>query len=286
MNSNKKDGLFSTNNKIVKYINYLILTLSVSIIFMPILIIVNIAFKTKKELGEKSFISLPDSFFNFDNFMVAINKGKVLMSFKNTFIQLIFGVIISLILSTMTAYILNRFEFKLRKAILTAFIGSITIPFVLVTVSIFNLICNFGIFNTRIAGIVLYSGVDIVALFLFLQYLSRISYSLDESALIDGASYFRIYRSIILPQLKPAIATAAIMKGLGIYNDLLTPMLYMPSPNLRTITIWLNSFSNDHATEWTVMCAGIMIVLLPTLIAYLFLQKYIINGVSSGAIKG
>ncbi|HHW47933.1 MAG TPA: carbohydrate ABC transporter permease [Clostridiaceae bacterium] len=188
-------------------------------------------------------------------------------------------------MGTMTAYSLNRFSFKLKKIILFAFILPITIPFSLVAVSTFLVISRIGAFNTRMAGIILSGGVDVYSIYLLLQYLAKIPYSLDESARIDGASYFRIYWSIILPQMKPAIATAAIIKALNIYNDFLTPMLYMPSTKLRTVTISLSSFQNDQASNWTALCAGIVIVLLPTLIMYLFLQKYIISGAVSGAVK-
>lgn len=283
--SNLNQGSLKINKPVARFINYVILIMVVSIILMPILIIVNVSFKTRQELGLNPLLALPDNLLNFSNFANAFKHGQILLGFQNTLIQVVVGVSLSIVLGTMTAYALNRFDFKLKKVLLLAYIIPITIPFVLLSVSTFLVISKIGAFNTPMAGFIIYGAVDVFSIYLFLQYLSKIPYSLDESASIDGASYFRIYFSIILPLMKPAIATAAIIKSLNIYNDFLTPMLYMPSPKLRTVTISLSSFQSDGSSDWTVLCAGMVIVLIPTLLMYIFLQKYIINGVAGGAVK-
>jgi len=114
--------------------------------------------------------------------------------------------------------------------------------------------------------------------------LDRIPISLDEAAMIDGASYFTIYWKIILPLLKPAIATSIILSGIGIYNDFYTPFLYMPDPELRTISTALFNFKGPMGSQWEVIAAGIMIVIIPTLIIFIALQKHIYNGVQ-GSVK-
>ena len=108
---------------------------------------------------------------------------------------------------------------------------------------------------------------------------------MDESAMMDGASYFKIYRSIIFPQLKPAIATVAILKILGIYNDMLLPYLYMPSPDLRTVTTSIMMFYSTKTAAWNVMSAGMLLIMLPTVLIFLFAQKYIISGIGAGSVK-
>jgi len=125
--------------------------------------------------------------------------GKIMLGLKNTAIQVAAGVFLSIALGTMTAYALNRFNFKLKKLILSAYILPITIPFSLVAVSTFLVIFRISAFNTRMAGIILSGGIDVYFNYLFLQYLEKIPYSLYESARIDSAFYFRIYWSIILP---------------------------------------------------------------------------------------
>jgi multiple sugar transport system permease protein len=142
------------------------------------------------------------------------------------------------------------------------------------------------LYNTIYAGMVLYVATDVLQIYVFLQFVRRIPYEIDESALLDGSSFFRIYWSIILPQMKPAIATVAIIKMLGVYNDMFTPYLYMPKSTLRTVTTAIMMFSYDRNSQWNVMAAGILAVMIPTLILYLFAQRSIIAGITEGAVKG
>lgn len=108
---------------------------------------------------------------------------------------------------------------------------------------------------------------------------------LDESAMVEGASLFRIYRSIIFPLLTPATATLIILKTISIYNDMYIPYLYMPKQSLGVVTTILMRFQGVNSGEWNLICAAILLILLPTVILYFFLQRYIFEGVTSGAVK-
>jgi raffinose/stachyose/melibiose transport system permease protein len=123
-------------------------------------------------------------------------------------------------------------------------------------------------------------------LYLFIQFIEKVPVELNESAMLDGASYFTIYRSVILPQLKLALVTVIILKTLAIYNDFLVPYLYMNRPELRTVSTALYRFTFDVNTQYNLVGAGVIMVMLPTLLLYLFLQKYIIAGALSGSVKG
>jgi multiple sugar transport system permease protein len=203
----------------------------------------------------------------------------------NTFIILIISLIGATLTGSMIAFVLNRFNFKGKKLLLGAFLLATLIPSVTTQVATFQIVSNLGLFNTRWASIILYMGTDIIAVYIFLQFLESISVSLDESAMLDGASYFTIYWKIILPLLKPAIVTVLIVKGVGIYNDFYTPFLYMPSPDLQVISTALFTFKGPFGSQWEVISAGIMIAIIPTIIIFLALQKYIYNGFASGSVK-
>lgn len=153
------------------------------------------------------------------------------------------------------------------------------------TIATFTLIRALGVYNTIFAGVLLYIGSDIVQIYIFLQFVKQIPIALDESARLDGASRVRIFYSIILPQMRPAIATTAILKILNIYNDFFTPYMYMPRAALRTVATALNTFASDKMANWPLMSAAIVFVALPTLVIYFFLQKQIIGGVTDGAVK-
>ena len=144
-------------------------------------------------------------------------------------------------------------------------------------VTVFQIVYKLGLYRSMLAPIILNIGTDIISIYIFIQFLGQISYSLDESAIMDGASYPRVYFSIILPNLKPAIATVLIIKFVGIYNDFYTPKIYMPDDD--------HVLMNATSVQWEVVFAGIVICIIPTLIIFLLLQKYIYSGLVSGAVK-
>jgi multiple sugar transport system permease protein len=185
----------------------------------------------------------------------------------------------------MIAYVLDRFKFKGKKIMVAAFLLATLIPSVTTQVATFQIINALDLFNTRWAAIVMYLGTDIIAVYIFLQFLGSISSALDESAMLDGASYFTIYWRIILPLLKPAIVTVIIVKGVNIYNDFYTPFLYMPKTDLQVISTALFKFKGPFGSQWEVISAGIMIAIIPTMIIFLLLQKYIYNGFAQGSVK-
>ncbi|MNW55801.1 L-arabinose transport system permease protein AraQ [compost metagenome] len=189
------------------------------------------------------------------------------------------------LIGSMIAYVLNRFKFRGNKLLMGAFLLATLIPSVTTQVATFRIINFFHLVDTRFAPILLYLGTDIIAVYIFMQFLDSISESLDESAMLDGASYFTIYWRIILPLLAPAIVTVIIVKGVNIYNDFYTPFLYMPSEDLQVISTALFKFKGPYGSQWEVICAGIMITIVPILIAFVSLQKYIYNGFAQGSVK-
>lgn len=252
---------------------------------IPIVAIFFASFKTGTEYTTTGPLVPPSDWTNFENYHRAFVEGNMLTGFKNTVIILIISVIGTTLIGSMVAFVLHRFEFKGSKYILGAFLLATLIPAVTTQVATFQIIHSLGLFNTIWSAIILYLGTDIIAVYVFLQFMDSISVSLDESAMLDGASYFTIYRKIVLPLLKPAIVTVFIIKGVNVYNDFYTPFLYMPKTDLQVISTSLFKFQGPFGAQWEVITAGVMIAIIPTLIAFLFLQKYIYNGLTSGSVK-
>lgn len=283
MQSGKK---MNTNALGTKVLSYLIMTFVVFIILAPLYIVFIVAFKSNREYLLSSTIALPQSFLYLDNFSKVIKNGNIFLGFKNTSILMISSVSLSIILGLMVSYVLNRFDFKFKKIIFIAFVATAIIPNVTTQVATFQVISFLKLYNTIFAGILLYIATDIIQIYFFLQYFRKIPRDLDESGMIDGASYFRIFRSILIPQLVPAIVTMTIIKALSVYNDIFIPYIYMPSAQLRTVATALQSFQLMRGTEWTTMSAAIIFTLVPTLVLYFGCQKMIISGLTEGAIKG
>lgn len=277
--------MMKVKNYFTSFIKYASLLLGAFMAIIPIVVIFFASFKDNKEFGNSGTLELPKNWFNFENYKVAFLDGNMLVGFLNTLFILAISLTGAIIFGTLVAYILNRFDFKMKKFFLGMFLFATLIPGITTQVATFQIINFFGIFNTRLAPIVLYMGTDIIAIYIFIQFISSISVSLDESAMIDGASYVTIYRKIIMPLLKPAISTVIIIKGITIYNDFYTPFLYMPSSKLQVISTSLFKFKGPYGARWEVISAGIIISIIPTLIVFLALQKYIYNGFTQGAVK-
>ena len=152
-------------------------------------------------------------------------------------------------------------------------------------VTVFQIVSKLGLYNSIWAPCILYIGTDIVSIYIFIQFLDNISVSLDESAILDGASYPRVYWSIILPMLRPAIATVLVIKFVSIYNDFYTANLYMPGDDLAVVSTALYRFIGPYGAKWEVIFAGIIICIIPSLLIFLFLQKFIYSNLVAGSVK-
>ncbi len=282
---NRLPATMEIESKPMKIFAYALLILIVILVAVPLYTVVMLSFKTKTEAMGPNVFSLPESFAYFENFKYIWTKGKLLTGFKNTGILIVTSVAGSVVMGTMVAYILGRFQFKGRRWLYLLFLFPTIVPAMTTQVATFTIVRNLGLYNTIFAGIILYVATDIMQIYIFLQHIEKIPMALDESARIDGASYMRIYGSIIMPQMKPAIATAVIIKALTIYNDLFIPYLYMPKSSLKTVTTSILAFVADRTSDWGLVGAGIVSVIIPTILIYLFMQRYIIGGVVEGAVK-
>lgn len=255
------------------------------VMLLPLVAVLMTSLKTAKEANNGTALSPPSNWLNFHNYAVAFKDGKMLHAFYNTGFILVFSIVSTVLIGSMTAYAIGRFQFRFRRLVLALFLVATLVPSVTTQVATFQVVNFFGLFDTRWAPILLYSGTDIISIYIFLQFIRAIPVSLDESARIDGANSFTIYWKIILPLLKPAIATVVIIKGIFIYNDFYVPFLYMPSNNLGTISTSLFRFKGPFGAHWEDICAGAILVIIPSLVVFLALQRFIYNGLTSGAVK-
>lgn len=264
---------------------YLSLVVATVVILLPLVVVFLASLRTERESANGGPLDLPQDLLNLHNFQVAFAQGHMLRAFVNTAFMLVFSITGTVIIGTMTAYAIDRFRFRFRRLLISLFLLAALVPSVTTQVATFQVVNNFGLFNTRWAPVALYAGTDIISIIIFLQFMRAIPVSLDEAARIDGASSFRIYRTVILPLLKPAIATVVIVKGVAIYNDFYVPFLYMPSPDLGVISTSLFYFKGPYGAHWEIICAGAVLAIVPTLVLFLFLQRFVYNGFTGGATK-
>lgn len=256
----------------------------VIIVMLPILVTVFAAFKTRGDMVNTSPLALPPEI-TMENFQEVLSNKYLLIGLKNTLIILAVSLVFNILLGTITAYIIERFDFKFKKAVVGLFFVGMLVPTFVTEIARFKIINGIGLYGTVGAPILIYVASDLMQLYIYRQFLSTIPVSLDESALLDGCSYFQLFRKIIFPLLAPATATVAIIKSITIINDMYIPYLYMPGNKQRTLTTFLMDYANAQQGSWQTLAAGIVIVMLPTVLLYVFFQKYILAGVAAGAVK-
>ncbi|MFD5464590.1 carbohydrate ABC transporter permease [Kitasatospora sp. NPDC127059] len=264
---------------------YTSLVLASVIVLIPLTVVLFTSLKSSNEALTTGPLTPPGDWLNLHNYATAFQQGRMLQGFVNTTIILVVSTAGTVLIGSMTAYAIDRFEFRLKKLVMALFLIATLVPSVTTQVATFQIVNDLGAFNTRWAPIMLYLGTDIVSIYIFLQFIRSIPVSLDEAARLDGANSFTVYRRIILPMLRPAIATVVIIKGIAVYNDFYIPFLYMPSADLGTISTSLFRFKGPFGAHWETISAGTILVILPTLIVFLALQRFIYSGFAAGSTK-
>lgn len=268
-------------------VHYAVLTFTSVLVIAPLYIAFISSFKTPLEMLRGSKTDWPQHFGSTENYMAFIDRGLVGIAFYNTAFVILVSLAILILIGTMAAYVVNRFRFPGRRLILVLYVIVMAIPPITTQVSLYQVMLGLGLVNSKWALIALYSGADIVSLYIFITFLGSISKELDESARIEGASYFQIYWKIVLPLMVPAISTVIILRSIHIYNDFILPYLYTPRVEDSTVSMLLFK-ANDMLSAATeaVLMAGTMIVIVPMLVTFLLLQRQIVSGMMRGAVKG
>lgn len=270
--------------KLVTVLKYVVLVIASLVVFVPLIVVFLGSLKNNTEFLSTNVFAFPTKV-EWNNYKTAFIDGKVLLGLKNTGIIIIISCFFTILFGTMTAYVIQRFNTVMGKVMKAAFLCAQLFPSISMQVTVYGIMDKLGLVGTMGAPILLYIGTDIVSIYIFLQFLNNISYSLDESAIMDGANYFTVYFKIILPNLKPAIATVLIIKIISIYNDFYTANLYMPSDNLAVISTSLYRFMGPYGAKWEIIFAGVVICTIPALIIFLCLQKQIYAGLVNGSVK-
>lgn len=269
---------------LMTFLKYAVLAIACLVVLVPLVVVFLGSFKNNREFLSSNVFALPSAM-EWSNYKTAFIDGKVLLGLRNTAAIILISCTGTVITGTMTAYVLQRFNTLFGRVLKAAFLLATLFPSISMQVTVYRIMNRFGLVGTMAAPIILYIGTDIISIYIFMQFLDNISYSLDESAIIDGANYFTVFFRIILPLLKPAVATVLIIKVISVYNDFYTPQLYMPQEELSVVSTSLYRFMGPYGAKWEIIFAGIVIIIIPTLIIFLTLQKQIYAGLVNGSVK-
>ncbi len=264
----------------------ILMTVVALLYIAPILIIINYSFKTKKELYLTSPLSLPSSL-QLENYKKAFDKLDLTTTFTNTLLYTAVSVLILALLCGTTAWAIARCKAKFFKFCYVYFIIGILIPYQALFLPIYIIGYKMNLTNTRYGIIFMYVATGIsFGVFLMTSFMSTVPIELEEAARIDGCSVFRTYFTVVMPLLKPAMATLIIMQAFQIWNDYLLASLYVSKKSLKTLTVAIQSLFSAQTSDYTTAMAAIVISVLPIAILFMCLQKYFIKGMTVGAVKG
>ncbi len=266
---------------------YLVSTLLVAFWLIPLFLAFFTSVKSMDEImGVGAMWGLPKTW-RFDNFVKVWSSVGMGRYVYNTVLITVPSVIGTLALSTLAAFSLAFYNFRLNKTILIMFIAGMLIPFQMLMIPVFRFTDTIGLMNTRIGVILFHVAFQLGFCTFFLRnFLKQIPFSLIEAPRIDGASDFRIYWQIILPLAKPSLAALAVLEFTWIWNDLLWSLVLLQSDRLKPVTLGLANMQGEFISYYNMTAAGSIIAMLLPLVFFLLFQRFFISGMTVGAVKG
>ncbi|MBR8638250.1 carbohydrate ABC transporter permease [Streptomyces tuirus] len=261
----------------------------------PLLWAIYAALRPYGETSAKGYVSWPDKL-NFDNFTGAFTQSNMAHYFGNTLIIAVPAVLLTLLLSSMVAFYVSRFDFRLNLALLLVFTAGNLLPQQVIITPLYRLYLLVDLPGITMSGKLYDSALGLVLIhvafqsgfcaFVLANYMRMLPHELTEAALVDGASVWRMYWQIVLPLCRPAMAALATLLSIWIYNDFFWAIVLISTGENMPITSALNNLSGQYFTDPNLIAAGALLTAIPTLIVYFLLQRQFVSGLTLGANKG
>ncbi|MGW6910138.1 carbohydrate ABC transporter permease [Streptomyces sp. NPDC054940] len=253
------------------------------------------AMRPYSETSEKGYVSWPDTL-NFDNFINAFTQSDMSHYFVNTMIVAVPAVLLTLFLSSMVAFYVSRFDFRVNLALLLVFTAGNLLPQQVIITPLYRLYLLVDLPGITMSGKLYDSALGLVLIhvafqsgfcaFVLSNYMRTLPHELTEAALVDGASVWRQYWQIVLPLCRPAMAALATLLSIWIYNDFFWALVLISTGENMPITSALNNLTGAYFTDPNLVAAGALLTAIPTLIVYFVLQRQFVSGLTLGANKG
>lgn len=262
--------------------NTLAIVVSLLMIVPVYLVFVN-ALKTKVQASSMG-VDLPTEL-QWQNFATVIERGKLVTAFGNSLLYSVAATLIGVTLSAMAAYVLSRNATRFNRAIYLLLIMGIAVPTNFVTLT--KVMQLTQLINTQWGIIILYSAAQIpFNVLLFYAFIQTLPRELDEAAILDGCSPLRLFFSVIYPLLTPVLVTASVLNLLNIWNEFLLPLYYLNRSTNWPMTLAIYNFFGQFQSDWSLVSADIVLTILPVILIYLLAQRFILSGLTAGAVKG
>lgn len=270
--------------KVIRVFGYLMLTAVAFIYIYPIIIVFLNSFKTSAEI-RTSGLGLPESFY-LGNYITAWEKGNFGKALINSFVVTGLSLGLIYVLNVLAAYPFARMKFKGKNILYLIFLSGIMFPIQMAIIPLFKTITNLNLVNNPLGLVFVYTAFSLpMGIMIISNFIRSTPMEIEEAAVMDGCGTVRMLFQIVLPIVRPAVTTVLIINAINIWNDLLLPIIVLTTKDSKTMPAGLMYFSGQYSTQWEFITAAVIIISLPMVIFYLVMQKDIVNGLATGAVK-
>jgi len=255
------------------------------IVLFPLWVMVICSFKDRLSIYQNPF-GLPEKW-NFINYSAVLTDGDFLVYFRNSFIVVILSLALLLAAGSLAAYALANWRGKISHATYFFFIAGMMLPIKIASIRILEMVRFLGLINTIWSLIPVYTAMGIpIAVFILTGFIRQVPYELTEAGIIDGAGRFGVFIRIIVPLLRPALATTAIYNLVPFWNDLWFPLIFITDDRAKTLLLGVTRLFGQYQTDWSKVLAVLTLSAIPVIFLYLLMSKQFIKGLTAGAVKG
>ncbi len=274
----------SSRREVAAWVRALLMVVALLVYVFPVILVLVNSLKPKAEIVDDP-LGLPAAP-TFDNYAEAFERMDYLQALRNTLLITISAVVLICLFGAMAAYFISRVPWRGNRVIFYSMVLSMLVPFQVLMIPMVKLLGSAGLLSHSWSVVYIYFSMGVpLAVFMYSGFIRSIPRELDEAAMLDGCGRIRTFFSVILPLLRPMTLTIAILNTLFFWNDFLMPFLILQRPEQRTLTLATLTFVQSHTADYGLMMAALVMTVLPVFIAYVFLQRHIIEGMVRGAIK-
>lgn len=265
---------------------YFLLIFGATLTVIPFIFTFMSSFKSLEEIRRIPPSLIPENFTT-ENYETVLNDPNLplLTFYRNSAIVALSNVAITLFTSALMGYIFAKFEFRGKQILFYYILSQLMIPFQVTMIPSYLILVQFGLLN-NLLGLIIPSGINAFGIFLMRQFMLTVPNELMEAARVDGASEWRIFLQIVLPQVSPALATLGVLTFMSNWNAYLWPIIVLTEQRVRTLPIILQWYTTQNATQTNLSMAAAVLVMMPVLIVFVLLQRWIIRGISLTGLKG
>jgi len=269
----------------VRWVIMLAVASGATVVFFPFFWMAVTSLKTSPEIQRVPLQIAPDHWLNLSNYVEVFKREPFMRYLLNSAIVAAVAAVSSVVVSSLAGFGFAKYQFPGRDVFFLAVVGILMVPFQSVVVPLYIWMNDLGLLDTY-AGIVAPDLVSVFGIFLMRNAIETIPNDYIDAARIDGASELRIFFLVVLPSVKPAIATLLIIKFMWSWNEFFWPMVVISSPQMKVVTMGLMSFTNMYFIEYNLLTAAAMISILPILVIFITLQRWVVQGVVMSGLKG